>query len=123
MPFDYPFSTKAPASYDTPVHRLAPATLARFAVAALVDEATLTPKPGLVDLRSRGAHRDLDWALMCRSACVLHPTFHAMAVAGALAHDAQALREELGQLGRDGEAAMLHATCGTNTHRGAIWCR
>jgi triphosphoribosyl-dephospho-CoA synthase len=85
----------------------------------------LTPKPGLVDLRGSGAHRDLNWALMCRSACVLHSTFHAMAVAGALAHDlphdSQALREELGQIGRDGEAAMLHATDGVNTHRGAIW--
>ena len=35
--------------------------LADHAVAALVDEAMLTPKPGLVDLRGAGAHRDLSW--------------------------------------------------------------
>ncbi|MGV8321451.1 triphosphoribosyl-dephospho-CoA synthase, partial [Pseudomonas aeruginosa] len=31
------------------------------------------------------------------------------------------LRGVLGQLGRDGEAAMLRTTEGVNTHRGAIW--
>jgi len=118
MPFEYSFSTESSKLGGTPFRV---ARLAELAVAALVDEATLTPKPGLVDLRGSGAHRDLSWALMCRSAGVLHSTFHAMAVAGALAHDPQALREELGQLGRDGEAAMLHATGGVNTHRGAIW--
>ena len=35
--------------------------LADHAVAALIDEAMLTPKPGLVDLRGAGAHRDLSW--------------------------------------------------------------
>ncbi len=118
MPFEYPFSARSSNLDGTP-SRIA--RLADLAVAALVEEATLTPKPGLVDLRGSGAHRDLSWALMCRSASVLHSTFHAMAAAGALAHDLQALREELGRIGRDGEAAMLHATDGVNTHRGAIW--
>ena len=45
--------------------------LADHAVAALIDEAMLTPKPGLVDLRGAGAHRDLSWPLMCASACAL----------------------------------------------------
>ena len=95
--------------------------LADSAVGALTDEATLTPKPGLVDLRGRGAHRDLDWALMCHSAWALHPTFVAMAEAGRSEEDAQALRETIGHLGRVGEATMMHATGGVNTHRGAIW--
>ncbi|HWU97810.1 MAG TPA: triphosphoribosyl-dephospho-CoA synthase [Oxalicibacterium sp.] len=107
--------------------------LANLAVMALIDEATLTPKPGLVDLRGRGAHRDLDWMMMCDSADMLHPTFYAMAVAG-MRHDNshdnlhddqhrndQILREELGEIGRVGEAVMLRATGGVNTHRGAIW--
>lgn len=122
MPFAYPFRTEALIRCCTPARTTDRATrLADLAVAALVEEVVLTPKPGLVDLRSRGAHHDLDWTLMCRSACALHPTFHAMAVAGALIHDPQILREELGQIGRDGEAAMLRATGGVNTHRGAIW--
>ena len=56
--------------------------LADHAVAALVDEAMLTPKPGLVDLRGAGAHRDLSWPLMCASACALRPAFGQMALEG-----------------------------------------
>ena len=95
--------------------------LADLAVAALIDEVTLTPKPGLVDLRSRGAHRDLSWDLMCHSAWALHPTFRAMAVAGQSMANQQRLREKIGSIGRDGEAVMMRATGGINTHRGAIW--
>ncbi|WP_254671820.1 triphosphoribosyl-dephospho-CoA synthase, partial [Janthinobacterium sp. HH104] len=68
------------------------ATLGRQVLQALLDEVTLTPKPGLVDLRSRGAHTDLNWALMCHSACVLEPVFAAMADAGARSEDDDLLR-------------------------------
>ncbi|MGK5023292.1 triphosphoribosyl-dephospho-CoA synthase [Janthinobacterium sp. RB2R34] len=99
------------------------ATLARQVLQALLDEVTLTPKPGLVDLRSRGAHQDLNWALMCHSACALQPVFQAMAEAGAgaAADDDDALRQRIGAIGRQGEAVMMAATGGVNTHRGAIW--
>jgi len=109
----------APAG-EIPV-RTAAEKLASHAVAALIDEATLTPKPGLVDLRSRGAHHDLDWALMCHSAWTLHSGFLAMAAAGECTHDPIALRERLGAIGRESEATMMRATGGVNTHRGAIW--
>jgi triphosphoribosyl-dephospho-CoA synthase len=102
-------------------HGLDTARLADLAVAALVDEATLTPKPGLVDLRSGGAHRDMDWPLMCHSARALHPTFQALAEAGRRLADPLTLRVRVGQIGRLGEAAMMRATGGVNTHRGAIW--
>lgn len=95
--------------------------LADAAVEALIDEATLTPKPGLVDLRGNGAHEDLNWLLMCRSARALRPAFHAMALAGQRIADHQALREYIGAAGRDAERAMMQATGGVNTHRGAIW--
>lgn len=95
--------------------------LADLVVNALIDEATLTPKPGLVDLRSRGAHHDMSWALMCDSAWALHPSFCAMAVAGESIDEPHALREHIGGLGRDAEAAMMRVTDGVNTHRGAIW--
>ena len=95
--------------------------LARQVLQALLDEVTLTPKPGLVDLRSRGAHTDLNWALMCHSACALQPVFQAMADAGADSIDDDALRQRIGAIGREGEAVMMAATGGVNTHRGAIW--
>ena len=97
------------------------AALGRQVLQALLDEVTLTPKPGLVDLRSRGAHTDLNWALMCHSACVLQPVFAAMAQAGLESDDDDGLRQRIGAIGRDGEALMLAATGGVNTHRGAIW--
>jgi triphosphoribosyl-dephospho-CoA synthase len=100
-----------------------PAWLADMAVDALIDEAMLTPKPGLVDLRGSGAHRDLNWMLMCHSARALRPAFHAMALAGQRSVDPQALREQIGAAGRDAERAMMRATGGVNTHRGAIWAQ
>jgi triphosphoribosyl-dephospho-CoA synthase len=96
--------------------------LADHAVAALVDEAMLTPKPGLVDLRGAGAHRDLSWPLMCASACALRPAFGQMALAGScIADDDDLLRRRIGAIGRDAEATMMAASGGVNTHRGAIW--
>ncbi|WER49205.1 triphosphoribosyl-dephospho-CoA synthase [Cupriavidus sp. WKF15] len=97
--------------------------LAGLAVDAIVEEARLSPKPGLVDSRGSGAHADLTLALMLRSAQALGPSFASMAMAGArAARVGYALRERLGALGREAEAAMLAATGGVNTHRGAIWC-
>ena len=96
--------------------------LAGQVVEALLDEARLAPKPGLVDSRGRGAHTDLDLDLMCRSARALESAFAAMAEAARIAGaPTLALREELGQLGREAEAVMLKTTQGINTHRGAIW--
>ena len=96
--------------------------LAELVVDALLDEARLAPKPGLVDSRRNGAHTDLDFALMCRSARVLEPAFALMAEAGRAARaPTLALRETLGRFGREAEATMMHTTRGVNTHRGAIW--
>lgn len=96
--------------------------LADLAVDALMDEANLSPKPALVDRRGNGAHTDLHLGLMHASALSLWPTFKLMAEAAAhLQTLGQPLREELGRLGREGEAAMLRTTGGVNTHRGAIW--
>ncbi|MGN8158228.1 triphosphoribosyl-dephospho-CoA synthase, partial [Salinisphaera sp. SWV1] len=95
--------------------------LAGMAVAALRDELDLTPKPGLVDRTTTGAHRDMDHALMTTSALALEPGFAAIATAAAGEADAAALRAALGVAGREAEAAMMQATNGVNTHRGAIW--
>lgn len=106
---------------STITHLQTARTLASLVQQALLDEVTLTPKPGLVDLRSRGAHLDLNWALMCHSAVALHPTFEAMAEAGLAGLPQDVLRQRIGSIGRVGEAVMLTVTGGVNTHRGAIW--
>jgi triphosphoribosyl-dephospho-CoA synthase len=99
----------------------ADAQLAALAVAALIDEARLTPKPALVDRRGSGAHRDLDLAKMIRSAEALEPTFAALARVSRGRAPSATLRAELAQIGRAGEIAMMQATGGSNAHRGAIW--
>lgn len=96
--------------------------LADLAAQVLIDEADLSPKPGLVDRRGNGAHSDLHLGLMHASAHALWPTFKAMAEAAqTIGEVGQSLRAVLGQLGRDGETEMLRVTAGVNTHRGAIW--
>lgn len=96
--------------------------LADLAVDALIDEADLSPKPALVDRRSSGAHTDLHLGLMHASAISLWPAFKQMADAAIATSDINpALRETIGRLGREGEAAMMRTTNGVNTHRGAIW--
>jgi triphosphoribosyl-dephospho-CoA synthase len=115
--------TIAPPLDEAEARHASPArALGAAAVAALLDEARLSPKPGLVDSRGNGAHADLDLALMERSALSLAPAFASMVLAGAQeGAPTVALRETLGRLGRVAEATMMAATGGVNTHRGAIW--
>ncbi len=98
--------------------------VARLAVQALKAEAGLAPKPGLVTPHSRGAHRDMDFALFLVSAQALEPCFEGCARAGAATSvsDVPALLDRLRAIGRQGEAEMFQATGGVNTHKGAIFC-
>ncbi|HFP9200816.1 TPA: triphosphoribosyl-dephospho-CoA synthase [Raoultella ornithinolytica] len=96
-------------------------TLAWIARDCLIDEARLSPKPGLVDSRGNGAHHDLSLDLMERSAHSLTPTFLQLAQQSWQRPADIALRETIGRLGREGERQMMAATDGVNTHRGAIW--
>jgi len=95
--------------------------LASLAKQALIDEAELTPKPGLVDRRGSGAHMDLSLELMRRSAESLEPFFKSMADVSTQLPLRRPLREQLGAIGRSAERAMYRATGGSNTHKGAIW--
>ena len=90
-----------------------PYLLAELAKRALRMELDAPLKPGLVGPDSNGAHRDMDYSLMLRSIDALRPFFPRMAGA------CTAL--ELRQLGLDAEKAMLEATGGVNSHRGAIF--
>lgn len=91
-----------------------PYLLADLADRALRLELETPLKPGLVSPDSCGAHKDMDYALMLRGIEALRPFWSRMAVAG----DAS----ELQRLGVEAERAMLAATGGVNTHRGAIFC-
>ena len=95
--------------------------LSTTAVAALIEEAELTPKPALVDRRGNGAHHDLDLERLRLSAGALRDGFASIARAASGAEPSLRLREQLGRIGREMERRMLAATDGSNAHRGAIW--
>ena len=99
----------------------APGTLGRLAAQALRAEATLTPKPGLVDMRDGGSHDDMDVTMLLASADALAVPITRCAEAAASLPLGGDLRAEIGAIGRAGEQRMLHATGGVNTHRGALW--
>ena len=90
-----------------------PYLLAELAERALRMELDTPMKPGLVGPDSVGAHKDMDYDVMRKGIAAIRPFFPQMAMA--------ATPEELRQLGIDAEAAMLAATGGVNTHRGAIF--
>jgi triphosphoribosyl-dephospho-CoA synthase len=95
--------------------------LARLARQALIAEAELTPKPGLVDRRGAGAHSDLSLRIMTRSARAIEPYLCEMALISGRNYPSQLLRERLAVVGREAELAMRKATSGSNAHKGAIW--
>ena len=64
-----------------------------------------------------GSHTDMDAAMFRRSAAAIRPFFRELVVAGACNAEMAALR----RIGLRGERAMLAATRGVNTHRGAIF--
>jgi triphosphoribosyl-dephospho-CoA synthase len=97
------------------------AWLANLASQALIAEAELTPKPGLVDRRGAGAHNDLSLDIMRLSARAIEPYFREMALISDGARPNQEIREQLAAIGRNAERAMFRATGGSNSHKGAIW--
>ncbi|MBM7585385.1 triphosphoribosyl-dephospho-CoA synthase [Bacillus pakistanensis] len=95
--------------------------LSNLAVKALIEEAELTPKPGLVDKKDSGTHTDMTLDLMIKSAYGLSSTFRSIAEASYKEKPSLSLREKIAAIGRSGEATMFKTTGGINTHKGAIW--
>ncbi|MFV7453650.1 triphosphoribosyl-dephospho-CoA synthase MdcB [Stenotrophomonas maltophilia] len=93
------------------------ARLGRLAVASLHAELALAPKPGLVTPFDSGSHHDMDAGTFLRSLFALRHYFTAVARLGAAGTDFDALR----RCGIAAEIAMLRATAGVNTHRGAVF--
>jgi len=96
-----------------------PYLLADCAVSALWKELDATPKPGLVDREHKGAHEDMDYDKMSLSIRTLRPYFVALALCG---WEKEADSEEVRRIGIEAEKAMLEATGGVNTHKGALYC-
>lgn len=93
------------------------AAIAGIATHSLLLELETWPKPGLVSHIDSGSHDDMDAGTFRASAAAIQPYFQLLAEAGAQGREIGRLRA----IGMDAEAAMMEATCGINTHRGAIF--
>lgn len=96
-----------------------PYLIVQLAIRALILELDTTPKPGLVDRHDNGAHKDMDYDLMAQSIRALRPYFVQVATTPfekplQYVHNLQAI-------GIEAEKAMLAATGGVNTHKGALF--
>ena len=93
------------------------------AVDALLEEVHTTPKPGLVDRRNNGSHADMNLPLFVASTNALRPYFARCASIGQATADlqAEAAFPLLREAGLAAEEAMFAATCGVNTHKGAVY--
>ncbi|WP_083237311.1 MULTISPECIES: triphosphoribosyl-dephospho-CoA synthase MdcB [Burkholderia] len=115
-------SSPAAALRDAPQRPLAAtasvsAEIAAQATRCLLVEIDTWPKPGLVSHVDSGSHDDMSADTFRRSAAALRPFFAELADAGARDANMAALR----RIGLRAESAMLDATHGVNTHRGAIF--
>lgn len=97
--------------------------IASLAVQSLVDEVNTTPKPGLVDRRNCGSHKDMDISHFIASANSLKPYFRECVNIGqnTASRPPQETFPLLRQAGVTAEGDMYRATGGVNTHKGIIY--
>lgn len=98
-------------------------TIGTWAALSLLDEVSVTPKPGLVDRINSGSHRDMDLNTFVSSTAALVPFFRSCAQIGldSCREPPENTFRQLRQAGIAAEASMLQATGGINTHKGAIF--
>ncbi len=97
--------------------------IALIAKNSLIDEVSVTVKPGLVDRFSNGSHTDMCFETFVKSADALEPYFKECFLIGQRTqtqppHSAFLLLKEAGI---NAEKEMYKATSGVNTHKGAIY--
>lgn len=98
-------------------------TIVSLATESLLGEVRVTPKPGLVDRSNSGSHRDMDLPLFEKSAAALAPFWEECFSTGRKTASAPAGEtfRQLRAVGLAAENAMLAATGGVNTHKGAVF--
>lgn len=107
----------APPPVIAPSSKEGSRSTAARAAAALFAELETYPKPGLVSPVDSGSHDDMDAGMFRRSIVAIEPFFARLAAAGKAGFPLATLRD----IGLEAEAAMLMATGGVNTHRGAVF--
>lgn len=110
-----------PLTAAAPQRPASPGEIGELAHRAMLAELSATPKPGLVDQRDCGSHRDMDPDTFEASAAAIRPLLERVA-SGALEAPAEAATLEAARrIGLAAEYAMFAATGGVNTHKGQIF--
>ena len=97
--------------------------IAQIAQQSLLYEVCTTPKPGLVDCRNNGSHKDMDIFTFMASSSALFPYFEQCARIGTQTRQLPPT-EVFARLrfpGKLAEESMYQATNGVNTHKGSIF--
>lgn len=95
--------------------------IGRLALEAMLVEVSVTPKPGLVDRRNSGAHKDMNFFTFLKSAAGLRNCFDDFAKAGSESKSPSEMFPVLRKIGLAAEKNMFTATQGINTHKGEIF--
>ena len=97
--------------------------IAQIAQQSLLYEVCTTPKPGLVDCRNNGSHRDMDIFTFMSSSAALFPYFKRCAEIGRQTRHLTPVEvfSRLRFPGKLAELAMYDSTAGVNTHKGSIF--
>lgn len=96
--------------------------LSTFAEQALLTEAVLSPKPGLVDAIDSGSHKDMDIYTFVNSATAFKSSFADLVGLGLTYQGSLSkLLPEVRKIGIVAEKSMFNATKGINTHKGVVF--
>lgn len=97
--------------------------IAQIAQQSLLYEVCTTPKPGLVDCRNTGSHKDMDIFTFMASSAALFPYFRRCSEIGRQTRHLTPIDvfSRLRFPGKLAEQAMYGATGGVNTHKGSIF--
>lgn len=94
-----------------------------LAAKALEKEVLLTPKPGLVDKRNNGSHKDMDLPMFHRSIQAIKPYLKDFVSKGMALQNEEKdkILEQIRPIGIEAEKKMFQTTQGVNTHKGSIF--
>jgi holo-ACP synthase/triphosphoribosyl-dephospho-CoA synthase len=95
--------------------------ISNIASYCLIAELSTTPKPGLVDRMNNGSHCDMNYELFLKSINSITPYLKEEYLASLKIKDKNELFMQMKNIGLMAENAMMIATNGINTHKGAFF--
>lgn len=96
--------------------------LSTLAEQALLTEAILTPKPGLVDAKDTGSHKDMDIHTFILSATAFKESFAELVKLGFTYNGPLSeVLPHIRKIGIQAEKRMFNETNGINTHKGVVF--